>query len=173
MSVRMCIPCPASAIGNAPATSARPPVLMSGNTSDATERIFMSWLELQLVDHRLSNEADAVLRAAEALGVEFRVLADDEALRNDDAAIDDDVPEIGMTADHHIRQDDGAFEAGIGIGANAGEKQAAVQRGAGNDAIARNERGGGGAAAIVVVVHELGRWLDLGEGPDRPGAVVD
>src|SRR5690606_32787730 len=31
-----------SAPGNAPVTSASPPVLTSGNTSDATERIFMA-----------------------------------------------------------------------------------------------------------------------------------
>src|SRR5690606_6523956 len=128
MSVRMCMPCPASAIGSAPATSARPPVLISGNTSDATERMFMSGLELQLVDHRLGDEAYAVLRAAEALCIEFRVLADDEAFGDNDPAVDDDVPQLRVPADHDVRQDDGPFEARVGIGAHAGEEQAAVQR---------------------------------------------
>jgi hypothetical protein len=51
------------------------------------------------VDHRLGDQADAAVGAAEAAGVELGILADDEALGDDDAAVDDDAGEAGLPAD--------------------------------------------------------------------------
>ena len=61
-------PAPASAPGSAPATSARPPVLTSGKISEATdEDVASALISRQPVDHRLGDQADALLGAAEAL----------------------------------------------------------------------------------------------------------
>ena len=65
-------PSGASAPGSAPATSARPPVLTSGKSSEATERTRSRPHAAELVDHRLGDQADALVGAAEALRVELR-----------------------------------------------------------------------------------------------------
>ena len=84
----MAMPCAFSAAGSAPTTSARPPVLTSGKTSEATART-VDHCGIELVDHGLGDQADAALGAAEALGVELRILADHQALGDVDAAVDD------------------------------------------------------------------------------------
>ncbi len=90
-SVSHSTPCPASAGGSAPATSASPPVLTSGKDLGGDGEDFhhraqpVSWSIIVLGD-----QADALVGAAEALGVEIRVLADDQTFRNDDAPVDDD-----------------------------------------------------------------------------------
>src|SRR6185369_10510937 len=93
-----------SANGKAPVTSASPPVLTSGKISDATARTCMRRLQVELVDHGLRDQADALLGEAEALGVEYRILADDQPLRNVHAVIDDDALQARLAGDDAVGQ---------------------------------------------------------------------
>ena len=163
----------ASAPGRAPATSARPPVLISGKISEAIERTAQRGHLAELVDHRLGDQGDAVFRAAEALGVELRVLADHEPVGDDDAGVDHRLAQPRRAADLRVGQDDRLVDGRIGMHAHAGEQQRTRDRRAGNDAAARHQRRDRDAAPAVDVVHELGRRRDLAVGPDRPGAVVE
>src|SRR5689334_21843783 len=106
---RISTPCCTSAAGRAPTTSASPPVLTSGNASDATARILVIWRSPLLlcdeaVDHGLGDQADAAVGAAEALAVELGVLADDQAFGDLDAAVDDYPLELGAARDIDIGQ---------------------------------------------------------------------
>ena len=67
-----------SALGTAPITSASPPVLINGTHSDATNRTLTS--ALQIVYHRLGDQAGAVLGPPEPLGVQIGILADHQSL---------------------------------------------------------------------------------------------
>ena len=89
--------------GSAPATSASPPVLISGKISDATERTCIAVYSSSLSIIGLGDQADALLRAAEALGVELRILADDQAFRDLHAAVD-----------HHVLQPRAAADIAVG-----------------------------------------------------------
>src|SRR3954470_24896689 len=132
MSVRMVTPLAASAIGNAPVTSASPPVLISGNISGVTDRTCMRlWypvLQLQLVDHVLRDQADALFRNPETLGVENRVFANHQPFRYPYTVVDDDALQLCVPADMNVGQHDDLFQRRIGVDARAGEDQAALQR---------------------------------------------
>ena len=73
--------------------------------------------------HIGADEDDASLAAVEALGVEFRIFADYQILRDMAAAIDDDVIEPSATADLDIGQQHRARRAGMGIDPTIGEQQ--------------------------------------------------
>ena len=85
----MSTPCGSSAAGSAPTTSARPPVLTSGKTSEATERTFIVYARRSIIVWVIRQMP--LVGAPEALGVECRILADHETLRDEHAAIDDDL----------------------------------------------------------------------------------
>src|SRR5262249_27834121 len=149
-----------SARGNAPTTSARPPVLTSGKISEATDStrrplIATPRSSIQPVDHRLGHEADASRRAPEPPRVKLGVLADDELSRYADAAIDDDVAQACAPADLDLGQHDRAFEDGIRMDPHAREEKRAAHRRAGDDATARHERRETDAAATVRVMDEF------------------
>jgi len=76
----------------------------------------------------------------EALGVQLRVLADDETLGNDDAAVNDDVLETCTLAYLHIRQNYGVLDRCIRMDVHTCEQQGALDRGAGDDATAGDQR---------------------------------
>ena len=81
-----------SANGKAPATSARPPVLTSGKLGrNRRAPAFSARAPAEPVDHGLGDEADALRSSAEARGVGFGILADDEAFGDLHAAVDDDI----------------------------------------------------------------------------------
>ena len=67
----------------------------------------------QFVEHCLRDEAYPVFAAAEALGIHFRILADDEPFGDYHAMVYHDIGEARMTADLHLGQDDRTFETGI------------------------------------------------------------
>jgi hypothetical protein len=73
-----------------------------------------SWaLQVQLVDHRLGDKANAVFGAAETFGIQFWVFSYNQSFRNDHAMVDDDIAELGMTPDLHTRQYYGILKAGV------------------------------------------------------------
>ncbi|MCY1309771.1 hypothetical protein D9M70_598970 [compost metagenome] len=73
----------------------------------------MECLHSQLVDHRLRDQADAVLRTPETLGIELRIVADNQALRDHDTAVDDHVAQERMATDLHIGKNYGILQTGI------------------------------------------------------------
>ncbi len=77
----------------------------------------------KLVEHGLSNQSDAVLRAPEALGVEFRVLTDDETIGDDDPGVDHRFSQAGAPAALRLGQLDRLVDGRIGARAHAGEQQ--------------------------------------------------
>ena len=58
------------------------------------------------IDHRLRDKAYAIFGAAEAPCILFRVRANDEPVRNRDAAIDDDYGELDVASDSDVGKHD-------------------------------------------------------------------
>src|SRR5262245_9272048 len=106
-SRRASAPASISAWGNAPSTSARPPVLTSGKISAPTcSTLMRSGLSclLELVEHLLGHQRDAVLSAVEAPPIVVGVLADHHAVGDFAAAVDDHAMEASATAHLHAGQ---------------------------------------------------------------------
>ncbi len=73
-----------------------------------------SWvLQIQLVDHRLGNKANAVFGAAETFRIEFGVFSNNQSFRNDHAMVDDNILKLGVSPDFHTRQYYGILKAGV------------------------------------------------------------
>ena len=64
----------------------------------------------QLVDHRLRDEADAILSPAELLCVLLGVFSDDQTRWDFHTPVKDHVLEVGTASDLGIGQGDDAFE---------------------------------------------------------------
>ena len=63
------------------------------------------------------DQRDAALGAAEALGVEIRILADDEPVGNATPRVDDHFAETHVSPDAHVGKDDRFVNARIGMDA--------------------------------------------------------
>ncbi|CCC96390.1 protein of unknown function [Azospirillum baldaniorum] len=126
----------------------------------------------QAVDHVLGDQADAALAAVEALGVQLRVLADDQPLGDHHAAVDHHLGQAAVAADVDVRQDHGLMQLAEGVDAHLAEQQRILHQRAGDDAAARHQAVHRHAAPVLVVEDELRRGQLLLVGEDRPLAVV-
>ena len=84
---------------------------MSGKISDAIERT-LSGIKPELVDHRLRDQRDAVFGATEALGVEHRVLADDETVGNPTSGSMTTLFRLHIPSNPNVGNDDGLMDSG-------------------------------------------------------------
>ena len=73
----------------------------------------------QFVDHRLGDQRDAALGAAEALGVKLGVLADHEAVGNMHFAVDDGFGKPHVAPDRDVRKHDRLMHRGVRMDAHA------------------------------------------------------
>src|SRR5580704_19230144 len=90
----------------------------SGCASAPTRRGF-SKPALQPVEHIRADQRDAAVAAVEALGVECRILADDEVFRDMAATIDNHLGEPCIAPDMHLRQQHRLAGPGVGIDPHA------------------------------------------------------
>ena len=122
-------------------------------------------------EHGLGDQSDAVLRAPETLGVEYRILADDQTIGDYDAGGSiTTFRRRARPADLRIGQRDCLVDGRIGMRPHAGEQQRPRNRRPGNDAASRDQRRNGDAAPAVDVMDEFGGRGDLAIGPERPSA---
>src|SRR5690606_27281507 len=147
-SRRASMPRSASTGGRAATTSPSPPVLTSGKTSAATCRTFMTpcscrrhgWEMTscgQFLEHSSCDERDAAGTAVEALRVEFRILADHEAVRYDAAVVHHALRQARAASDLDRRQQHRFRHLREGVHPALGEEQRTVEP-ARDDAAARD-----------------------------------
>src|SRR6266404_7312910 len=96
-----------------------------------------STLSPKPIDHRLRDETDAVFCATEAPCIVFRVLADNEALGDDDTAVDHNFREPSVAADRDVRKHNRVRQYSIGVRPYPCEEQRFVDNRPGDDAAAR------------------------------------
>mmetsp|Transcript_28475 Transcript_28475/g.53348 ORF Transcript_28475/g.53348 Transcript_28475/m.53348 type:complete len:417 (-) Transcript_28475:13-1263(-) len=127
---------------------------------------------VQIVDHALGDQADAVIRPPEPGRIHLRVLAHNQSFWNDHAAIDHHVFQTCLAVDFAIRHRHHPFELGIGMRAHTGEQKTPIQGRTRDDAPTRHHGRHRMAAPPFLIVDELGGRREFRIGPDGPGRVI-